>query len=192
MASSTQGSGLLTPKRPLERRLRLSHGQAVMSGVLLIARRCHPCRGGHHGEAHGSRRGPGTVTSSPAGHLLPGALHGDFPAGTTVVPWQEPSQKGSKFVQWGGACAGAVAFRARPRRSSLSQPSSRPGQSPNRSRFRRGPSRRPVAIQPVSSGHYYGFSFFVSPGGTSVVDVRGGGHPRVRPRRPVRSRTATR
>ena len=99
MASSTQGLGLLTPKRPLERRLSTVHMGNRNVGGAADCRRCHPCRGGHRGEAHGSRRRARAVTSSPAGISCPGRCTATFAAGTTVV-LTETSKNGSKFVGW--------------------------------------------------------------------------------------------
>jgi hypothetical protein len=116
--------------------------------------------------------GPGTVTSSPAGISCPGHCTATFAAGTTVV-LAETAQKGSKFVQWGGACAGAATCRVKLTSSLVSVAAE----------FSAGPKSQPLPVStrsvaapgsysaPLRSGHYYGFSFFVSPGGTNVVNV---------------------
>jgi hypothetical protein len=172
MALSTQGLGRLMPRRPLELRLAVLTLAGVMSAVSLLAGSATPAGAATTERLALAVVGPGTVTSSPAGISCPGRCTTTFPAGTTVV-LAETSQKGSKFVQWGGACAGAVTCRVK-LTSSLVSVAAEFSAGPR-------PQPQPVSTQsvaapgsysvPLSSGHYYGFSFFVSPGGTSVVNV---------------------
>ena len=166
------GLGPLMPRRPLERRLGMLTWAGVMSAVLLLAGSATPAGAATTARLAVAVVGPGTVTSSPAGISCPGRCTATFAAGTTVV-LTETSQKGSKFVQWGGACAGAVTCRVKLTSSLVSVAAE----------FSAGPKPQPQPVStrsvaapgsysvPLSSGHYYGFSFFVSPGGTSVVNV---------------------
>jgi hypothetical protein len=172
MALSTDGSRLSMPGRPLGKRLGTWTWIGVISAVLVLAGSAGPAGAATTERLALAVVGPGTVTSSPAGISCPGRCTATFAAGTTVV-LAETAQKGSKFVQWGGACAGAVTCRVK-LTSSLVSVAAEFSAGPK-------PQPRPVSTRsvaapgsysaPLSSGHYYGFSFFVSPGGSNVVNV---------------------
>jgi Divergent InlB B-repeat domain len=156
----------------LERRLAIVTLAGIMSGVLQLAGIAAPAAAAATERLAVAVVGLGTVTSSPAGISCPGRCTATFAGGTTVV-LTETSHKGSKFVQWGGACAGAVTCRVKLTSSLVSVAA----------QFSAGPKPKPQPVStrslaapgsysaPLSSGHYYGFSFFVSPGGTSMVNV---------------------
>jgi hypothetical protein len=172
MALRTRDLGRLMPRRWLQLRLAVLTLAGVMSAVLLLAGSATPAGAATTERLAVAVVGPGTVTSSPAGISCPGHCTATFPVGATVV-LAETSQKGSKFVQWGGACAGAVTCRVKLSSSLVSVAAE----------FSAGPKPQPQPVStrsvaapgsysvPLSSGHYYGFSFFVSPGGASVVNV---------------------
>ncbi|HTT91049.1 MAG TPA: hypothetical protein VMF65_15955, partial [Acidimicrobiales bacterium] len=117
--------------------------------------------------------GNGTVTSKPPGISCPGTCTATFAAGTSVqfVPG---SKNGSKFLGWGGSCAGAGACTARVS-----------GLTAVAARFAAGPKPKPRP-QPVRNesvaapGSYTGYwatsgyntvKFFVAPGGRSLLNI---------------------
>ncbi len=114
--------------------------------------------------------GSGAVVSKPAGIACPGTCTATFAAGTSVL--LTPQARGSSvFVRWGGACTGTgkcivkvsslVAVAAQFVRGAKSgQPA----------------PTKPVAVpgsytSPGAGGVYTRFSFFVSPSGTSLLNV---------------------
>ncbi len=115
--------------------------------------------------------GPGSVTSSPAGISCPGKCASTFAYGTTVLLSPTPAA-GSKFVRWGLPCAGGATCRVKLTSSLVSVAA----------RFVAGPNPRPQPVRTKSiaaagsysaggNGDYDGFSFFVSPGGISLLNI---------------------
>ena len=115
--------------------------------------------------------GPGSVASTPAGISCPGHCTATFPAGTSLLLTATP-ETGSKFVRWGGSCAGAVTCHVKLTSSLVSVAA----------QFAAGPSSRPKTPSKTiaapgsysaaeSGGHFYGFSFFVAPGGATLLNV---------------------
>jgi hypothetical protein len=115
--------------------------------------------------------GPGSVASTPAGISCPGHCTATFPAGTSVLLTATP-ENGSKFVRWGGSCAGAAMCHVKLTSSLVSAAA----------QFAAGPGSRPQTPSktiaapgsysaPESGGHFYGFSFFVAPGGATLLNV---------------------
>ena len=116
--------------------------------------------------------GPGVVTSTPAGISCPGHCTATFSAGTSVLLTPTP-QSGSKFVRWGGACAGAITCHVKLSSSLVSvaaqfSAGSKPLPPPVPTRSVAAPGSYSA---PESGGHFYGFSFFVSPGGSALLNV---------------------
>jgi hypothetical protein len=116
--------------------------------------------------------GPGVVSSTPAGISCPGHCTATFSAGTSVLLTATP-QSGSKFLRWGGACAGTVTCHVNLSSKLVSVAA----------QFASGPKPLPLPLPTrsvaapgsysaaESSGHFYGFSFFVSPGGSTLLNV---------------------
>ena len=115
--------------------------------------------------------GPGSVTSSPAGISCPSKCAATFAYGTTVLLSPTPAA-GYKFVRWGLPCAGGATCRVKLTSSLVSVAA----------RFVAGPDPQPQPVRTKSiaaagsysaggNSDYDGFSFFVSPGGTSLLNI---------------------
>ena len=115
--------------------------------------------------------GPGSVTSSPAGISCPNKCAATFAYGTTVLLSPSPAA-GAKFVRWGLPCAGGATCRVKLTSSLVSVAA----------RFVAGPDPRPQPVRTKSiaaagsysaggNSDYDGFYFFVSPGGTSLLNI---------------------
>ncbi len=115
--------------------------------------------------------GPGSVASTPAGISCPSKCAATFAYGTTVVLTPKPVA-GSKFARWGLPCAGGATCRVK-LTSSLGSVAARFVAGPNR-RLQPVPEKSVAAAGSYSAGgnsDYYGFSFFVSPGGTNLLNI---------------------
>jgi hypothetical protein len=116
--------------------------------------------------------GAGGVTSTPAGISCPGRCAATFPAGTRVrlVP---RGRNGAAFQRWGGSCAGAGACTVKP--SALAAVAAQFGPA------KRAPAPAPAktAVEPglysLQNNSYR--TFFVLPGGGSVVNIAIGSVP---------------
>jgi len=114
--------------------------------------------------------GSGGVTSRPAGIACPARCTATFAAGTRVVLTPVP-KSGSAFLRWGGSCTGTGACTVAV--SALAAVAAQ---------FTAGPKPTPqpitgkaVAVPGSYTGNYLGeygsLTFFVSPGGTSLLNV---------------------
>jgi Divergent InlB B-repeat domain len=116
--------------------------------------------------------GPGSVTSTPAGISCPGHCTATFSPGTSVMLSATPGS-GSTFLRWGGACAGTVTCHVDLTSSLVSVAAQ--FEAGRALRHQPVPTRSVAApgsySAPESPGHFYGFSFFVSPGGSSLLNV---------------------
>ncbi len=116
--------------------------------------------------------GNGGVTSKPLGIACPGTCTATFRAGTSVVLTAQP-RNGSTFLRWsGGSCTGTGACTVKV--STLTSVAAQ---------FTAGPKARPQPVPTKSvaaPGSYTGdwanyggnaVTFFVSPGGTSLLNI---------------------
>ena len=162
---------LMRPGRFIWRRRATMFLTGAASAALLVSSATTPATAATTQRLAVAVVGPGVVTSTPAGISCPAHCTATFPTGSSVMLSAKPAN-GAKFVRWGGSCAGAVTCHVKLTSSLVSVAA----------QFSAGPSPRPhpsttsVAAPgsytaPVSSGHFYGFSFFVAPGGTSLLNV---------------------
>jgi hypothetical protein len=162
---------LMKPGRFIGRRRATMFLTGAASAALLVSSATMPATAATTQRLAVAVVGPGAVTSTPAGISCPARCTATFPTGSSVLLTAKPAN-GAKFVRWGGSCAGAVTCHVKLTSSLVSVAA----------QFAAGPSPRPhpsttsVAAPgsytaPVSSGHFYGFSFFVAPGGTSLLNV---------------------
>ena len=110
--------------------------------------------------------GGGSVLSKPAGIACPGTCSATFGAGTSVVLTAVP-KSGSKFQRWGGSCTGAGACTVRVSKLTgvAAQFVGGPKPQPNKSKY--------VAVPGPYQGPLFtnGLSFFVAPGGASILNI---------------------
>ena len=114
--------------------------------------------------------GPGSVTSQPPGISCPGKCSGTFPVGATVVLVPQP-RGGSAFLRWGGACTGTGKCAVTVGSLVVVAAQFEPGTSQGPPAPTRSVAAAGSYSSPESAGQYYGFSFFVSVGGTNLVNL---------------------
>jgi hypothetical protein len=116
--------------------------------------------------------GAGRVVSSPAGIACSRTCSARFASGTRVRLTPR-ARKGAHFVRWGGACSGRAACAVR--LSAARLVTARFAGGAVRTRPKQTAAGRPVAEPGSYSGanpqNGYGFTFSVSPGGRSLVNV---------------------
>jgi hypothetical protein len=116
--------------------------------------------------------GGGSVTSKPAGISCPGKCAATFPAGTSVLLTPKP-KSGAPFLRWGGSCSGAGPCRVR-----VSSLSAVAAQFAPRRTTGKPPTLSKSAAEPGTYSLYNSYrTFFVAPGGRSVLNVAVGGVP---------------
>ncbi len=162
---------LMKPGKLIWRRRATAFLTGAASAALLVSGATTPAAASTMQRLAVAVVGPGSVASTPAGISCPGHCTATFPAGTSVVLTATP-ENGSKFVRWGGSCAGAVTCHVKLTSSLVSVAA----------QFAAGPTSRPQTPSKTiaapgsysaaeSGGHFYGFSFFVAPGGATLLNV---------------------
>jgi hypothetical protein len=114
--------------------------------------------------------GTGSVSSQPAGIDCPGKCSGTFPVGATVVLIAQ-ARDGSTFLRWGGACTGTGKCAVTVSSLVVVAAQFLPGANPAPPAPTKSVAAAGSYSAPERGGQYYGFSFFVSVGGTNLVNL---------------------
>ena len=114
--------------------------------------------------------GSGRVTSQPTGIVCPGKCTATFVAGTRVVLTPKP-ENGSTFLRWGGACTGTAACTV-----TMTSLTAVAAQFVGGPKVQPQPATKYIAAPGAYSGQTSqggtgGVSFFVAPGGASLLNI---------------------